>query len=268
MATLPRLRRAARPRSRPRPRRRGPAPDHHPAGVWPGVERPCRPPHASPSCSGRAAGPGPLCLAARCAHCQDSGCHRVTPRYLLVVSRPPERPPPRLIGMTDLLAGPPPTLLPDDPAAAELAGGERRRRRTPAPGVACSVGRAGPAGPGRRRRRPHRLRLCPRRLPPQPRPAAAQRLEGSRTGAVGARAQPRVPALPGPAGVVGAGDRRDRGVGALLDVPARLQRDGGRRAAVAVAESLRPAASAPRSAPNAITSVGSRGPRSASTSRR
>ena len=50
---------------------------------------------------------------------------------------PGETTPPRLIGMTDLMAGPPPTHLPEDPAAAELA-----RGRTPA-----AVVRRHPASP-------------------------------------------------------------------------------------------------------------------------
>ena len=99
----------------------------------------------------------------------------------------------------DLIAGPPPTLLPADPAAADLDAGvapaEVVRR---APRVAARLGhpRRDRAG-GRRGRRRDRLRLRAGRLPPQPRLPAPQRVEGPRAGAVGARAQPRLPARAG-----------------------------------------------------------------------
>ncbi len=86
-------------------------------------------------------------------------------------------------------------------ARRSSAGGHRcgvRRRRRPIPDRQCGLGRAGLAGTRLGSGR-HRLRLCADRLPPGSGPAAAQRLEGARAGALGARPQPWLPALPAPA---------------------------------------------------------------------
>ncbi|VXC30834.1 putative Uncharacterized 50.6 kDa protein in the 5'region of gyrA and gyrB [Nocardioides sp. AX2bis] len=126
---------------------------------------------------------------------------------------------------------PPAHPPPAGPGRGRARGLHPRRRGAPPPGLADGVGRAGRGGARRRRRRRHRVRLLARGLPPLAGHAAPQRLEGQRPGAVGARAEPRVPALPGDAGRGRPRDRRDPGVGALLDVPARLQPRGVRRAA-------------------------------------
>ena len=137
----------------------------------------------------------------------------------------------RLMTFSDLMAGPA-----ADPPARRPGGGRARRRPAAdvvraSPGVAARLGDAGRAGARRRRRRRrHGLRLRPGRLPPQPRPAPPQRLEGARAGAVGARAQPRVPARAGRAGRGRRPDRRGAGGHALRGVPARLQPGGLRRA--------------------------------------
>ena len=105
------------------------------------------------------------------------------------------------------LLGPEPTLLPEDPAGALLDGGVEPAEVAaahPTSSIAWAVLAERPAG----RHRHHRLRLRPHRLPPRAGPAAAQRVEGLRTGAVGARAQPGVPAFA--RGVAPRG-RRDRG---------------------------------------------------------
>ena len=96
---------------------------------------------------------------------------------------------------------PPRGTAPDPPARRPRAAraprdrhGARRGRRE-VPDLLAGL------GPARRRRvrgRPRRrvVRLRPYRLPPRPRLAAPQRLEGPRPGAVGARAEPRLPARP------------------------------------------------------------------------
>ncbi|CAA9335860.1 MAG: FIG01121295: hypothetical protein, partial [uncultured Nocardioidaceae bacterium] len=121
---------------------------------------------------------------------------------------------------------------PRGPGAAPARGGTgTRRRRTTAPGVPGRVGRARRLGEVRGRRRRHGLRLRARGLPPLARPAAAQRLEGPRAGAVGARAEPRLPPLPGAARRDGCGDRGDRRGRPVCDVPARLEPCSRRRPA-------------------------------------
>ena len=169
----------------------------------------------------------------------------------------------------DLMAGPPPTHLPEDPADAELAGGagpDDVVRRHPASPVAWAAAR--PAGPGRRSRRPDRLRLRPGRLPPQPRPAAPQRLEGPRPGAVGARAATAAscaawPCSPWPP----ARSARPRSGSAARSSCATPAPRPPTSCSTGPARRRSPASSdRTRSAPSARISVGSRGPRSASTS--
>ena len=116
----------------------------------------------------------------------------------------------------DLMAGPPPTHLPVDPAQAELdAGHAARRRRTPPPGVAGRLGCAAGRWPQQKRPTRDGLRLRAGRLPPQPRPAAPQRLEGPRPGARGstsptAASSAAWPCSPSRAGAIGETDEWER----------------------------------------------------------
>ena len=131
----------------------------------------------------------------------------------------------------NLLGETPPTLLPDEagPREALAAGTPAARGRRRPPDVLRGLGHPGRGGAGRRPDR-RGLRLRPHRLPPGAGRAAPQRLEGPRPGAVGARAQPRVPACPARAGPGGGGDPRGRRGGPLRAVPGRQQPDGRPRA--------------------------------------
>ena len=166
----------------------------------------------------------------------------------------------------DLMAGPPPTHLPVDPATAELDA----RGRRPRPSYAVT----------RRRRPPGR------RSPTRPGTQGADDVtvyayarvgyhrsldllrrngwKGHGPGAVGARAQPRLPALPrrcshSRARAIGETDEWER-CSAFL-------RDSSPAAADALCSARPPSSARTRSAPRATIRVGSRGPRSASTSR-
>src|ERR1700760_2143644 len=103
----------------------------------------------------------------------------------------------------DLLAGagPAPTHLPTDPATELLqAGTDPAGGAGPHPAAARGAPGGASVQPGRGGRR---LRLRADRLPPWPGPAAPGRLARQRPGAVGARAQPGLPALAGPAVPIG-----------------------------------------------------------------
>ena len=97
------------------------------------------------------------------------------------------------------------------PGRRGAGGGHRPRRgRRRPPHVQRRLGGAGRGGARRTAHRDHGVRLRPHRLPPRAGPAAAQRLEGLRAGAVGARAQPGLPARAGRAAPGRRGDRRGR----------------------------------------------------------
>src|SRR5688500_19403598 len=81
------------------------------------------------------------------------------------------------------------------------------------------------------------VRLRADGLPPRPGRAAPERLEGLRPGAVGARAEPRLPALRHPAGEGGRGDRRGRRAGTVHPAAAGLRPHAG--AVVAALATLR-----------------------------
>src|SRR5689334_18378162 len=110
----------------------------------------------------------------------------------------------------NLLGEPPATyLLPDTEADAAVAAGEAPEKiaaRFPAYSAAWAS-----------------LAVRADRLPPRPGPAAAGGLEGPRPGAVGTRAEPRLPPRPVHAGRLSRGDRRGRRGGALRAVPAGQQ---------------------------------------------
>ena len=131
----------------------------------------------------------------------------------------------------NLLGGPPATfLLPNAEADAAIEAGEAPEKvaaRFPDYSAAWAALAERAFGPGRRG---HRLRVRAHRVPPRPGPAAPRGLEGTRPGPVGARAEPRLPALAAHAGRGRRRDRRGRRGRALRGLPAGQQPRGRGRA--------------------------------------
>ncbi len=126
----------------------------------------------------------------------------------------------------NLLGGPPPTHLPDDPEPRELLANGTAPADVAAKYPTSSLAWAQLADSATRARQCRRVvRLRPYGLPPAAWIPAPGRLEGPRPGALGARAEPRLPARPARPRPRRAGDRRAGGVQALQPVPEGLLAD-------------------------------------------